>query len=216
MELNKSKVIVLAVMILIGGASHAFGQSFSEWFRQKKTQKKYLVKQIVALNFYAGNIKKGYDIASGGLEMVRGFTSGEFNLHNTFISSLKNVSPAVRNHVKVAEIIALQIFISKAFNGIQRSDTLNRSNQNYVQDVRDKVMEECSKDLEELLLVIGSGKMEMTDDQRLERLEKVYTAMRDKSAFTQSFCNQAGILIRQRENEQQLINQIRNSYGITN
>jgi hypothetical protein len=73
-------------------------------------------------------------------------------------------------------------------------------------------MEECGKDLEELLLVITSGKIEMTDDQRIERLDKVYQAMKDKSAFTQSFTSEVYLLIRQKENEQESVNQLRRYY----
>jgi len=216
MELNRSKAVVLVLLLFIMGANHSYGQTFSEWFSQKKTQKKYLVQQIVALELYSGYLKKGYNIASNGLETVRSFTNGEFSLHHTFISSLKAVSPAVRNNVLATEIIALQLSISKAFSGIRNNGMLNLSHQRYVQHVKGQVMEECGKDLEELLLVITSGKVEMTDDQRIERLEKVYRAMQDKSAFTQSFCNQVGLLIQQKTKEQESIIQLKNSYGIIN
>jgi hypothetical protein len=33
-------------------------QTWSEWFSQKKTQKKYLLEQVAALKIYAGYLKK--------------------------------------------------------------------------------------------------------------------------------------------------------------
>jgi hypothetical protein len=196
-------------------ATQLQAQSFAEWFSQKKTQKKYLLQQIAALQIYIGYARKGYDIASSGLNTVKDITNGEFSLHNTFISSLKAVNPAIRSNAKVAEIIALQLAINKTFNGIQ-TGSLSLSNQLYFKDVKDNIRDECSKDLEELLLVITSGKVEMTDDERIKRLDKVYAAMQDKSAFTQSFCNEVSLLARQRENEQESINQINKFYGINN
>jgi len=201
------------VLLLLLTANAARCQTFAEWWSQKKTQRKYLVQQIAALQVYGGYLKKGYAIADQGLQTVKGFTNGEFSLHQSFISSLKAVSPAVRNHAKVAEIIAMQLAISKAF-AISGDGFLSTSDRAYVLDVKDKVMDECGKDLEELLLVITAGKVEMSDDERLERLDKVYIAMQDKAAFTQSFCNQVNLLIQQRAGEQRSLNQLKNSYGI--
>ena len=205
-----SCVFILCSLILVP----AKAQTWNELFKQKETQKKYLLEQIVALKVYASYLKKGYDITSSGLQTVKDITKGEFNLHNAFISSLKTVSPAIRSHVKVAEIIAMQIEIGKAFSGLRNNSMLPLANQLYIEDVKDKVIDECLKDLEELLLVIASGKVEMTDDERIKRLDKVYGAMKDKSAFTQSFYNEINLLIRQKASEQQSINQLKKIYEI--
>jgi hypothetical protein len=191
-------------------------QTWDEIFKQKETQKKYLLEQIASLKIYAGYLKKGYDIAGTGLQTIKDFSNGEFNLHRSFISSLKKVSPAIRNNVKVAEIIAFQIEIKNAFKDIRSGDYLSPSCKDYIQSVRENIMKECSKDLEELLLVVTSGRIEMTDDERMKRLDKIYESMLDKSAFTQSFCNEVNLLILQKVNEKRSVNQIKNSYGIIN
>lgn len=49
----------------------AEAQTFDEWFRQKKTQKKYLVQQIAALKVYLGYLKEGYEIAQKGMGYSR-------------------------------------------------------------------------------------------------------------------------------------------------
>ncbi len=77
------------------------------------------------------------------------------------------------------------------------------------------MLDECGKDLEELLLVITSGKVEMTEDERIKRLDNVYAAIRDKSAFTQHFTGQVQTLVSQKENEQRSINQTRRLYETT-
>lgn len=206
------KVLACAVVLFIMAASAAKCQTWSEWWSQKKTQKKYLLEQIAALQVYTGYLKKGYEIAGTGLGTVKDIKNGEFGLHSTFFSSLKAVSPAIRNNAKVAGIIAFQIAISKAFNGIRNNGMLSLSNQQYITDVRERVIDECAEDLEELLLIITSGEIEMTGDERIERLDKVYEAMKDKSAFTQSFMGDVGLLIRQKENEQESVNRLRRYY----
>ncbi|RZK13141.1 MAG: hypothetical protein EOO46_00485 [Flavobacterium sp.] len=204
----------LAVLLFSIGISNSYGQNWNEIFRQKKTQQKYLLQQIAALEVYAGYLKKGYGIVNGGLQTIRDFSNGEFSLHNAFISGLKKVSPAIRNDVRVVEIIEMQVNIGRAFGGLKSNPNLSISNQLYIQNVRENLWEESLKDLEELLMVITSGKVDMSDDERIERLNKVYFSMRDKSAFTQNFISEISLFTRQKEMEKRSIEQSRNSYGI--
>lgn len=212
----KGLLSVLSICFLLCAFSFqpAKAQTFAEWFSQKKKQKEYLLKQIAGLQVYIGFAKKGYDIASSGIHTVRDIKNGEFGLHSAFFSSLKAVSPFIRNNSKVAEIIEMQLSISKSFNGIKSNDLLSDGDRDYIGSVREKVLDECLTDLEELLLVITSGKIEMTDDERIKRLDQVYAGMKDKSAFTQSFTGEVSLFISQKESEQRSINQNRRLYEI--
>lgn len=202
----------LILLFIVSGvsfsASVSQAQTYAEFFKQKKTQKKYLLQQIVALKVYAGYLKKGYQVVDGGLSTIRDITNGEFKLHDAFISSLKRVSPIIKNDVRIAEIISLQISILKAFGNLKGDDFLSAENLAYVGLVADAVSRECFGDLEELLLIITSGRLEMKDDERLARLDKVYGSMLDKSAFTQDFISNAALLIHQRQADQKDLNDI--------
>lgn len=202
------------MVLLFVGINKGYSQTWDEFFRQKKTQQKYLLQQLAALQVYTSYLKKGYEIARTGLNTISDLSNGEFNLHNAFISGLKRVSPVVRNNIRVAEIIEMQVAIGKAFGNIKGNPNLTLSNQLYVQEVRDNLWEECLKDLEELLLVITSGKVEMGDDERLERLDNIYVSMREKSAFVQHFTSEVATLIGQKDREKQMIEQLRRNYGI--
>lgn len=209
---NISKIALLVCLLMAFTCQLTQAQTFGEFFNQKKTQKKYLLQQIAALQVYIGYARKGYDIANTGLQSIKDITNGEFGLHTAYITSLKAVSPVIRNNIKVAEIIETQLNITKAFGSIKSSDALSLSNQLYILDVREKVMDECGKDLEELLLVITSGKLEMSEKERIRRIDRIYSAITDKYGFTIDFVGQVMTLINQRENEQDLINRLRNSY----
>jgi hypothetical protein len=217
----------LAVLLFSIGISNSYGQNWNEIFRQKKTQQKYLLQQIAALEVYTGNLKKGYEIVNDGLQTIKDFSNGEFNLHNAFITGLKKVSAAIRNDVRVIEIVEMHVRVNGLFNKANRmvNDANGRfsdvngseslaSLSTYIASVRQNVMRECDSDLEELLMVIMSGKVEMGDDERIERLNKIYFSMRDKSAFTQNFISELSIYTRQKEMEKRSIEQSRNSYGI--
>lgn len=205
-------IFLISCLLFLGSVSKA--QTFAEFFSQKKKQKEYLLKQIAGLQIYIGYAKKGYDIVGSGIHTVRDIKNGEFGLHSAFFSSLKAVSPLIRGNSKVAEIIDMQLAISKSFGGIKSNALLSDGNREYIGSVRAKVLDECLTDLEELLLVITSGKVEMTDDERIKRLDQVYAGMKDKSAFTRSFTGGVALLIEQKESEQRSINQIRKSYEI--
>lgn len=55
-------IITLTIFVTVCNA-----QTFAEWFKQKETQKKYLIQQIVAFQMYLGYVQKGYSIAQKGL-----------------------------------------------------------------------------------------------------------------------------------------------------
>lgn len=212
MESIKLKSIVWVVALLLCTNS-TFAQTWGELFNQKKTQQKYLLEQIAALKVYAGYVEKGYTIVSSGLETVKDFKSGEFNLHQTFFNSLKSISLAIQKNEKIAQIISIQLSIAKAFNGIGKSEYLSASNHLYVNEVKQRLIDECLIDLEELLLVITAGRVEMTDDQRMVRIDKLYAAMQDKVAFTQNFTSEISLLLLQIENEQKSIQLLKQYYG---
>lgn len=212
MGCSSLKWLFLLAVALFGNMASLQAQTLGEFLNQKKKQKQYLLQQIAALQVYIGYAKKGYDIVGSGLETVRDFKNGEFSLHQNFISSLKKVSPAVRGNAKIMEIIELQVSIRSAFNGVRSGDFLSAATLSYIAKVRENVLTECDNDLEELLLVITSGKLEMGDDERLERLDQIYLSMRNKSEFVQDFTGQLNLLIRQKKNEQYFIDQLRRSY----
>ncbi|MEZ2338793.1 hypothetical protein AB6735_24295 [Mucilaginibacter sp. RCC_168] len=176
-------------------------QTFAEWFKQDRTQKKYLIQQIAALQVYITFLQKGYNVVHSGLNTIKDITNGEFHLHDLYISSLKQVNPVILDDKRIDEIVGMQEYIGQAFDRINNSAVLSTDHNAYVRSVRNKIISECDADMDELLLVITSGKVEMTDDERIERLNKVYLSMQDKTAFTQNFCNQAALLIRQRTDE---------------
>lgn len=215
MKLIKNALFVLMIPVfMFTSIAPARAQTFAEWFSQKKTQKKYLLQQIAALQVYIGYAKKSYEIVGSGLQTVRDITNGEFGLHNAFISGLKKVSPTIRNDVRVVEIIEAQVSIIKAFGTIKSHKGFSADQQSYISRLADGVISECYTDLEELLLVITSGKLEMKDDERLKRLNAIYERMLDKSSFTQSFCGDAALMIRQKEMEQRAIDNLRRYYEI--
>jgi hypothetical protein len=51
---------------------------------KKKTQKKYLLQQIAALQVYFGYAKKGYSFVSSDTKTIRDIKKGDPKINNTF------------------------------------------------------------------------------------------------------------------------------------
>lgn len=203
MTMKKTQLIFSVVLIISCTCSQA--QTFNEWFKQKKTQQKYLVQQIAALKVYLGNLKKGVDIAHKGLNTISNIKDGNFNLHRDFFSSLKNVKPAISNSAKVADIIAFQIYVirdmKKVYAFCERNENFTAEEIRYIAKVHTNMLLLCDASISELLMIIRSNETEMTDDQRLLRIDRIYDDMQEKYAFVQVFSKDAQILSREREKE---------------
>jgi hypothetical protein len=207
---------ILMIILFLGMAGISRAQTWDEFFEQKKTQKKYLIQQIAAIKLYAGYLKKGYDIADRGINFIQGMSKGEFNMHHSFFTSLKLVNPAFAGNPKIAQIIAWQLRIAKDLNAIGNKTELSESDKSYIRQIRSNVLKDCEQDIDELFLVISKGELEMKDDERINRLEKIFESMRDKYQFTQSFSNQVKILSLQKEQEERNNEASKQLYGITN
>lgn len=161
-------------------------------------QREELLKQIAAFKVYIGYAQKGYSIAKKGLNVIGDFKRGEFGLHLDYFNSLKAINPKIKNYARVAQIISLQVKILKSY-----SHTLSYVNQNdlfhgdevaYVKRVLDRLLKDCDATVDELTAVLTIGKLELKDDERLERIDVLYRNMLHSQSFCEDFSNQTRML----------------------
>jgi hypothetical protein len=198
--------IIIAIAMLLSLTETVSAQTFAEWFRQKSTQKKYLIQQIAALQVYIGYVSKGYSIAKKGLNTIQDIKHGDFDLHKNYFSSLASVNPTIKRYTRVADIISLEINIVRQTASVilycKESKQLTLSELTYLQNVFDQLLSDCSKSLDKLFAVITDGSLTMKDDERIEAIDKIYDDLVDKQVFCRSFGNTTKGLCIQRMNEQ--------------
>ena len=198
------KIGVLFIVFSLAGS--IYGQTGDEWFKQKKTQIKYLTQQLAALQVYEGYLSKGYKIANGGLHAIGDIKNGEFHLHEAFFSSLSLVNPAIRHYSRIVDIIALQRDINKlykqCYKSASESKQLSGSDLQYIHSVFTDLLQGCTNDVDDLIALTTNGQVQLSDDERLQRIKAIYKDMQDNYAFTQSFCNETKGLIRNSQKEQ--------------
>ncbi|RPD44048.1 hypothetical protein [Paracnuella aquatica] len=184
-------------------------QTFDEWFRQKKTQKKYLIEQIVALNAYLGYVQKGYSIAQKGLNMIGSVKQGDYDLHKGFFLALSDINPNIGKYAKVADIVALQLKALQQYRNVTKqvkaNGQFNGEEVDYINKVFSSVLEDCASIIIQLTDIITPSALEMKDDERLGRIDALYADMQEAYTFAQSFGAEVNLLGVQRIKEKAAI-----------
>ncbi|MTH15918.1 TerB family tellurite resistance protein [Flavobacterium sp. LC2016-01] len=151
------------------------------------------------------DMKKGYELLSGGYKTVKDMTEGNFSLHKTFLDALMQVSPAVKNYKKVGEIVDYQISIVKesrnAMNRFIKSGNFSGQEINYFEKVYGNLLNQSLRNLDELTIVITADKLRMSDDDRLKAVDDIYAQMQDKLLFIRNFNASSNVLALQRAKE---------------
>jgi len=178
------KKLIIIIVLLLPLVFTAQAQTWDEWFRQKKTQKKYLLDQIAALQANIGYIKQANKIIKDGTGLISSIKDGDLKLHTGYFNSLKSVKSSISNNSMVKAIISMQeeMAASRTKTILKADDSKQFTNTEIIALKRrlSDLSTEAEKDLDELLLVISDGKVEMTDDQRLKVVNRLYRRMQDK------------------------------------
>jgi len=178
------------------------------------------VSKLAQLKLMLADLKRGYQIVYKGYTTIKDISQGNFNLHQAFLDGLWEVSPAVRNYKKVADIVSVQLKIvseyKAAFNRFKRNGKFTPDEMDYMSKVYSHLFDESVKNLETLALIITSGTLRMSDDERLKQIDCLYEDMVDKLSFLRQFNNQTSVLALQRTKDQNEIDLTRKLYGLNN
>lgn len=210
------KIWSLMFLLLCIGSLHA--QTFDEWFRQKKTQIKYLVDQIAALEVYAGYLEKGYKIAREGIRTIHDIKNGEFELHKSYFNSLKMVNPSIARYARIGDIIANQLYVlnhyKKYLLQATKTDVFTDEEIDLFYAAFTHLVAAVKNSVEELVQVITDGKLEMKDDERLQRLEKLYATSEKQRSDLDVMNDQITLMGHQRILEKSGLNGLKYLYDL--
>ena len=150
-------------------------------------------------------MKEGFMIVSKGYNTIRDISKGNFNLHEAFLGALLQVSPAVRKYKRIADVITAESQILKeyktAIKRFRTSNLFDAAELSYMEAVYSNLFKKSLQNLDELALVITTGKLRMSDDERIEAIERVYGQISEKLVFLRSFNAQGNVLAVQRGRE---------------
>ncbi|SMD44905.1 hypothetical protein SAMN00777080_3542 [Aquiflexum balticum DSM 16537] len=210
----KKEVWLIVLGILITGNLSA--QNFDEWWRQKQTKKRYLLEQIAALKVYTNTAWKCYETARAGLGVIGETKEGDFNIHSEHFGKLRKISPTVASYSRLAEIIKLQagLVSLRSRNSGMDMEFLDNREREFAMRFFTRTITESVVNLSLLTSLLTDSTVEMTDRERLDRIEGIYAEMLETYSFALILDQDLRGLSGERRKEQDEIKRMEENYGI--
>ncbi|RFM34428.1 TerB family tellurite resistance protein [Chitinophaga silvisoli] len=149
------------------------------------------VEKLSQLKSILQDMYKGYEILSEGYNKVKDVASGNYKLHEVFLDGLYIVSPEVKKYKRVGDIISCQLAILKegkeAWINFGSATVFQSSYREYISRVFNNLYDASLRNLSELTMVITSGSLRMSDDERLKAIDRIYTDVHGKLTFLRLF-----------------------------
>jgi uncharacterized protein YutD len=203
------KKLLIVFVIIFSSVVSCQGQS-----KQVKLYQQQIALNEVLINY----LKKAMSIAKFGLTTIEDIKNGEFSLHRIFFDKLKSVNPKIKNLAKVADIITLQVQIIKnyqsSYKQIKATNQFSNTEIKYIYSVFSKLLDDTGNNLEELYKVLAADQYQMSDDERIKRIDDLYLEMQSSYVFTQHFSKETLVMAMQRMKEGKEVKQTREWYGI--
>ncbi|MGE6218944.1 TerB family tellurite resistance protein [Nubsella zeaxanthinifaciens] len=191
------RLLLLCLMLTLsfGARSQSFEVQQLLLNAEKLTQLKSILRDM----------KNGYQTLTTGYRLVKNISQGNFSLHETFLNGLMLVSPAVRKYHRIADIIKLQSQLNKEYKNallrFRQGGSFSTPEIAYLERVYGQLVSLTLRNLEELTMVVTSGKLRMSDDERLRAIDKIFLEMEDRITFLRDFNERTNLLALQRKRE---------------
>lgn len=211
----KTKVLITVfwvIAVLLNPSTKVAAQS------QEMQQLILNIQKLAQFKKILTQIKDGYQILNGGYNTIKNISQGNYNIHKQYLDGLLNVSPTVRNYERVAMIIRYQSQLvgeyKQAHKRFASSGTFRPEELQYMANVYENLLGQSLRNLDELVMILTSGKTRMSDEERLRAIDRIFYEMEDKLGFLREFNNSASVLELQRTHEKQDVQSVRSLYGI--
>ncbi|RPE13180.1 hypothetical protein EGT74_06515 [Chitinophaga lutea] len=185
---------ILLILIYACCTGTLRAQTWNEWFRQGKTQRKYLLDQIVLLQTHLQKVKKGYKTLRDGLAVIGDIKNGDFTIHRIFLDKRLRVSPLVKKHAKAAAIVALYAAMTDRYRRwrteLARHPVANARQVDYYYRLTGQLLDDAALLTADLLMILQDGQLAMTDAERISAIDHLYTQAIRHQANLQQFCDQ--------------------------
>lgn len=147
--------------------------------------------KLAGLKSILSQMYKGYQIVSTGYNSVKGVAQGNYSLHQAFLDGLMVVSPTVRKYPRVADIINDQAMLlseyKSAYGSFRQDKHFNPDELSYMADVYNNLVSQSLQNLDELTMVMADNKLRMSDNERLQAIDRMYATGHEQLVFLRQF-----------------------------
>lgn len=152
------------------------------------------------------------------LEEIRDWTEKQRKLYADYFEELRKVKVIITYFQRVKDIVAQQVQVineyKQAWNLFRQDKNFTAEELNYMLSVYTGMMEESSKNIDQLLLVINAFQTQMTDAARLDIIGKVAKNMEQTLMDLKAFNEENKLLSINRASSKIEIDYLRKIYGL--
>jgi hypothetical protein len=164
------------------------------------------------------NMYKGYKILDKGYTTIKNISQGNYTIHQLFIDGLMAVNPSIRNYKRIPFIIEYQKLLLKeyqrAYNRFRQDPNFRIEELEYLANVYKFLFDASLRNIDELMMVITATKLSMSDDERMQAIDRIFFDMEDKLIFLRTFNNNTQLLAIQRARSHNDVETMRKLYGV--
>lgn len=206
------KILVTVILYVSLTSSFSYGQA-------AETEQLILNwKKLEQLRQILDNMYWGYKVLDKGYNTISRIAEGNYKLHQVFLDGLMAVNPAVRNYKRIPNIIDYQKLLLKeykeAYNRFKNDPGFKLEELEYLANVYKFLFNASLRNLDELVMIITATKLRMTDDERMQAIDRIFYDMENKLIFLRSFNNSTQLLAVQRARSRNDVKTMQQLYGI--
>ncbi|MDN3584931.1 conjugal transfer protein TraI [Mucilaginibacter flavus] len=152
------------------------------------------------------------------LTEISGWTEQQRQLYSSYYTELGNIKATISKYQRIKDITLKQAALvseyKKAWSLFRQDNHFNPQELNYMQQVYTGILDASVKNLDEIMLVVSPAKTQMTDEQRLELINKASDHLDENYNDLHQFNNQGIQLSLQRSKDLSDTQSIKKLYGI--
>jgi hypothetical protein len=208
------KTILLTLLLMMGLVT---GQS--TFAQQQEVQQLILNWQkLKQLEEILDNMYRGYKILDKGYRTIKDIAQGNYSVHQAFLDGLMAVNPTIRNYKRIPMIINYQKLLlqeyKRAYNRFKQDPNFKLEELEYLASVYKFLFEASVRNLEDLAMIITATKLRMSDDERMQAIDRIFFDMENKVVFLRYFNSNTQLLAVQRARSQNDVRTMQQLYGL--
>ena len=152
------------------------------------------------------------------LTEISGWTEQQKQLYSNYYTELGNIKATISKYQRIKDITLKQAALvseyKQAWSLFRQDSHFNPQELSYMQRVYSGILDASVKNLDEIMLVVSPAKTQMTDEQRLELINKASDHLDENYNDLHQFNNQGIQLSLQRSKDLSDTQSIKKLYGI--
>jgi hypothetical protein len=164
------------------------------------------------------NMYTGYKILDKGYTTIKNISQGNYSLHQLFLDGLMTVNPSIRNYKRIPYIIDYQKLLVKeyknAYNRFKNDPNFKPEELAYIANVYSLLFQASVRNIDDLLMIITATKLRMSDDERMQAIDRIFYDLEGKLSFLRGFNNTTQLVAIQRARSANDVRTMRSLYGL--